>query len=627
MSAPAADVDSHNAVDAQGQAQVLSPETSPDAAAGGIQPDGEAAADLKITIKEAADLVRAQTPAALLTLLKKPEFSEAVGRVFAGYRVSIDNLKTPLTRGRLTSELVTNTKLLDALLALPHPSPPPATPPLAAKPSAPKGAAPVVKASTPMDDSSDRVAQLASERDALRLELREMHAALQRQQEGDEKTHRMLRAMEVGLAESRAKLTAEQASAAWRERRLRRLERELAETRQHAASLEKRPPENRIARIERSAATSPPLKLSDTAASSDARLSDTLFDALDRLLSRGKIEPARLLADEMLHGDSGNVDALRIRALARLAQGDRPAALLDLRSIFDGFIVRHESLQAARAMLRWMAISGTPDAKMAQSLYASVSRESIAMIAEVRETLLGLRESEPEQYATLRSWCQTALAGTLFAGGDEQGVAVLLPTQLVQFMAQSGVIVSPKALVAALNQADEPVVYAARAALAKIDKRSQEQALIVIAEAADGDESYGRLLIRRALAGGAVVDASNVANYERELIASARPLLSNIAAVRRALRERGYFPVHIIADANLPHVIDSPDQLWGLVQRGEVELVKGGTVADEVIVREARRLGATIISNDYMMDWDPAGETAKMQYSVSLTDGRATLYE
>ena len=486
---------------------------------------------------------------------------------------------------------------------------------------------PAAKPPVPQDEGLDRVAQLAAERDALRLEAREMHAALNRLQADDDKTQRMLRAMEVGLAESRAKLTTEQAASAWRERRLRRLERELAETRHHAASLEKRPQTMRTAVRERATTGSLLLKSPEIASSSESRLSATLFEALDRLLSRGKIEPARLLADEMLHGDNGNVDALRIRALARLAQGDRPGALLDLRGIFDGFIARHESLQAARAMLRWMAIAGVPDAKMAQSLYAAVSRESVAMTAEVREALLGLRDSEPEQYATLRSWCQTTLAGTLFASGEEQGSLVSLPMQLVQLMAQSGIAATPRGLVAALNQADEVTVSAARFAMARIDKRSQEQALIVISEAADGDESYGRLLARRALAGSAIVDASNVANYERELMPSARPLLSNIVAVRRALRERGYFPVHVIADANLPHVIDSPDQLWGLVQRGEVELVKGGTVADEVIVREAKRLSASIISNDYMMDWDPAGETTKMQYSVSLTDGRATLYE
>ncbi len=623
MSAQASGIDED--VDAQATSSAALESANGDS---GDARDGEASGELKITAKEAADLVRAQAPAALLTLLKKPEFSDAVGRVFAGYRVNVDNLKTPLTRSRLSSELVTNTKLLDAVLALPSPTLAPAP----AKISEPKPAATAVKPPASLDDGLERVAQLASEKDALRLELREMQAALHRLQTDDDKSRRLLRAMEVGLADSRAKLTSEQASGAWRERRLRRLERELAETRQHAATLEKRPQPTRGAAAsersgsERSVVRGALPKSADTAGSSEGRLSATLFEALDRLLSRGKIEPARLLADEMLHGDNGNVDALRIRALARLAQGDRPGALLDLRAIFDGFIGRHDSLPAARALLRWMAIAGVPDAKMAQSLYAAVSRESVAMIAEVRDALLGLRDSEPEQYATLRSWCQTALAGALFASGEEQG-SRSLPMQLVQMMALSGIAVTPRGLVAALNHADDAVVSAARSALARIDKRSQEQALAVIAEAADGDESYGRLLVRRALAGAAIVDASNVANYERELMPSARPLLSNIMAVRRALRERGYFPVHIIADANLPHVVDSPDQLWGLVQRGEVELVKGGTVADEAIVYEAKRLGASIISNDYMMDWDPAGETIKIQYSVSLTDGRATLYE
>ncbi len=79
--------------------------------------------------------------------------------------------------------------------------------------------------------------------------------------------------------------------------------------------------------------------------------------------------------------------------------------------------------------------------------------------------------------------------------------------------------------------------------MAKLDKRAQEQVLMTFSSAAGGDESYGRLLSRRALTGAAIIDASNVAHYERELMPSARPLLGDIiAAVRRALRERGYFP-------------------------------------------------------------------------------------
>ena len=117
MSAQASSI--NNDVDARADM----PAPALDSTVDGDKPDGETSGDLKITVKEAADLMRAQAPATLLALLKKPEFSDAVGRVFAGYRVNVDNLKTPLTRGRLTSELVTNSKLLDALLALPHPAP------------------------------------------------------------------------------------------------------------------------------------------------------------------------------------------------------------------------------------------------------------------------------------------------------------------------------------------------------------------------------------------------------------------------------------------------------------------------------------------------------------------------
>ncbi len=288
------------------------------------------------------------------------------------------------------------------------------------------------------------------------------------------KTHRKLRRAHAPsrlaeLGETRAKLDrGASGNAASRERRLRRLGaracRSPAPTPQ---SLERQSPARKPDRQDRqrSAATSPPRKRAAyRRVQRRAPFRHGLFDALDRLLTRGKIEPARLLADEMLRGDPEMVDALRIRALAKLAQGDRPGALGDLRAVFGVHLQRHEPLEAARAMLRWIGISGVADAKMAHLLYASLARESAGVTLEARQVLIALRESSPEQYATLRSWCQPALAGLLFAGDDEPGTGpggnVSLPVEFAQLTAglQTGRPPTAKGLIAAIDQSDVAAV-------------------------------------------------------------------------------------------------------------------------------------------------------------------------
>jgi hypothetical protein len=53
--------------------------------------------------------------------------------------------------------------------------------------------------------------------------------------------------------------------------------------------------------------------------------------------------------------------------------------------------------------------------------------------------------------------------------------------------------------------------------------------------------------------------------------------------------------------------------------------VPSGTDADEYIVREARRLRAAVVTNDYMADWDMDGDVEKLQYSISPSNLSVTL--
>ena len=74
----------------------------------------------------------------------------------------------------------------------------------------------------------------------------------------------------------------------------------------------------------------------------------------------------------------------------------------------------------------------------------------------------------------------------------------------------------------------------------------------------------------------------------------------------------------IYADANLPYVIDDPAALRLMLGRREILLVDAGTVADEVLLRQAKYLTAPLVTNDKMDDWDPDGEVPKVRYTISL---------
>ncbi len=93
----------------------------------------------------------------------------------------------------------------------------------------------------------------------------------------------------------------------------------------------------------------------------------------------------------------------------------------------------------------------------------------------------------------------------------------------------------------------------------------------------------------------AVVDGSNIAYTE--MSAGGKPKVSNIVAVCRDLRERGFKPV-VIVDASLRHVVDDPDQLEGLMDDQDVRQAPSGTQADYFVLEVADDLGAPVISND-----------------------------
>src|SRR5579883_1029690 len=97
-----------------------------------------------LTLKEAHALLAAARPAAVLSLLKNPDFAMIAGIAFMGFRVDARSYANPLVRRRLAEEAVRNSDLARELRNLAAeartaPAPPPKTTPVAPppKPAAP----------------------------------------------------------------------------------------------------------------------------------------------------------------------------------------------------------------------------------------------------------------------------------------------------------------------------------------------------------------------------------------------------------------------------------------------------------------------------------------------------------
>jgi hypothetical protein len=103
-----------------------------------------------------------------------------------------------------------------------------------------------------------------------------------------------------------------------------------------------------------------------------------------------------------------------------------------------------------------------------------------------------------------------------------------------------------------------------------------------------------------------VVDASNVARHDPDPLAlTPRPRVVVLRQMRDYLLRRGWFPILMIADANLRYHVDDKPGYLALVEAGIVHETHG-TAADSVLIREAEELNAPLITNDRLADWGGA---------------------
>ncbi len=536
-------------------------------------------------------------PAAVLALLKDPKLAAPVLKAFIGFRADASGYANTLVRSRLAQAASKDEKLAEKLKSLSETAPLPAPVKAPPTPSAPKAPA--------REAAKDPTASLRAERDTRRRERDEARQALAQAEAARADAEKARTALEAERDEAvkQAKKQAE---------RLTRLERQLerarqTETRLHKAlSEDKSPPPSAPARASTGPAPPP--------------AEDLWQGAVRHLLNRSKWDAALALAEDVLKTESAEPGALDIAAAALESKDEPKAALEYARRLLAVQAGHRNTVGAAETLGRVFRLAATPGAAEPQvrQFLPLLSGQDTAGVSAARLMLTRLRGTRPDAYVWLTGYLQkrTLLADLLMPPPGALGPDDTLPLP-------SHPPVTARQLLEAIDTGKEPRVTAARAALARL--RSEDTARVWAAlEGASSEEPSRLLALRQTPRGPVVVDGSNVAWFDQESLVQGQPRLRHLTAIRRTLWARGYFPVVVLADANLPYYIDDAPTLRQMQRRGELSLVDAGTVADEPLLRQSKLLGAPLVTNDRMTDWDPHGEVIKIRYTISLS-GEALL--
>ena len=113
----------------------------------------------------------------------------------------------------------------------------------------------------------------------------------------------------------------------------------------------------------------------------------------------------------------------------------------------------------------------------------------------------------------------------------------------------------------------------------------------------------------------AIIDGSNIAQMASQRAGK----LAYIDTTKSLAHKGGYFPVITIIDASLRHNIDNSLRLEDMMRSGEIVMAPPYTSADELIISEARRLDAVVLTNDRFADWPAAKSISKRHVSINGT--------
>jgi hypothetical protein len=561
-------------------------------------------ADQPLTVKEAVALLSALQPSQVLPVLRHPDFMMVGGLAFAGFRQDATSFSNPIVRRRLAEEAAKNQVFATKLRNLSKEPKPLPTAPVAASSKAGPGDA------VQSGDSARETEKYRQERDRLKLE---RDTAIQARQ-----------AAERLLTEAKRDLVAAQSSKAEREREADRLKQRLERVERKQRQLEATNAALRRAAIKVSPTeTFLPEQTPTVPTAAETPTSAPFADAVRHLLGKQKEQLALSIVSDVLRAAPDDSDALGIKADALIKTEKARDAVPVLRSLIPLLLKKDQFAPAATNLYKLLLITPQPsqEIRLIRSFMAALPR-STDRLGKLAEPLNALRTEQPAAFDLMKSLTPSAWINQLF---PEQ--TVFPPDAALPLIVSSlvGVVLTSRKLVAAVDRNDLPMVELARDALRSKEPEERDKIFASVTRAADGDEVYARVLSPKISRGPIVVDSSNVAWHGQENNAQQQPRLGYVLAIRRALWQRGYFPVVLIADANLPYVTDDSTLVRKMVEEEQIQLVISGSDADEQILREAQRLQAPVVTNDYMVDWDPNQNVTKLQYTFS-PDGKPSVY-
>jgi hypothetical protein len=567
----------------------------------------------------------------LVQLTQKDKDKARTARLFAGFRPAPDLLKNPVVLSRFVEEAQKQPKFAEEVLKLS-----PATP--KAKVSSDR---PEEKTESGKTDNTALKAKLESHRKSLREKderIAALEAALLEAQRERETLH----------TEAETAQTARAVAEAEAERQRHRRERETRRLEQKAVE----------AAAKSSDTPSTMIRSHDTASLTSVSSSPALFeDAMRRLLIRGRSavvsevcrEALMLLDDDASHATYGRRAEGVIRSLAAesiaatpsdrySAEKQRQQSEEQERFALSAFLEAGDVAGAAESWARLVArrISiGLPiplkqnDAALLARLAALMERTDQSMA--VRSAFDRVRGSSPEVTTQLHALFTSGgkklapLLRTLTNGGANQ--SRIGPDALITLPTVTGV--TARQIVKAVDTGDAAYIRQVRRGVIALQERGQEGdtalAENLMAAVALINPVAACPLLQKREPRPIIVDASNVARHDPDPLAlKPHPRVAVLRQMRDYLLRRGWFPVLMIADANLRYHVDDKTGYLALVAAGIIHEAHSGMVADTILIREAEALRAPLVTNDRLADWGDAAKNLQ-RFGFGFFPGGVTL--
>ncbi len=404
-------------------------------------------------------------------------------------------------------------------------------------------------------------------------------------------------------------------------------ERKARQSAEITAEKEKRRAERESRRVEKpeKVAEAPRVRreLAPTPAPVASALPAAFDDAMRRLLNRGKYSVVAEVCREILSTPEGSASerglthglaALALYGLSQSTEGEEQDRLA-VGAYLDAGLVS----PAAEAFGRLLAHGNATTLRPAEGVVLTrllALAQKLGHTDEVQSVFDRLRVTAPAGFARLRK----ALAEGKKPGISLDAPAGGLPTAQVgadeivalPVAGKTASTVTPRLLAQAVDRGDENFITCARDGIQGL-RESHPALADALLQAVVQIQPLAVVPLTNDLPRPVVVDASNVARFNPDPLAGylpspPPPSVGNLLALRDYLLKRGFFPVLLIADANLRYHVDNRAAYEALLERGIVQEVAGGTSADLALLTEARNHVAPLVSNDRMTTW---GEQAR----------------